>query len=282
MRQMNRAQKIEQSIVKKYHKELWRPFMASVRRYRLIESGDSIAVCVSGGKDSMLLAKMMQTLARHSEVPFSCRFLAMDPGYSPANRARLEQNAAEMGIPLEVFATNVFTVANRAEKNPCYLCARMRRGHLYHMAQEAGCNKIALGHHFNDVIETTVMALFHSAQLQGMLPMLHSRNFPGMTLIRPLYAVHENDIIAWARYNGLTFLRCACSFTEGQAEDAVFSARRETKELIARLKRDHPDVEKSIFNALHAVAVDTFPGYKRDGSITSFLEKFDQEEEENR
>ena len=275
-RELTDLQLIERSIHKKYRKELWTPFVAAVKRYELIQAGDRIAVCVSGGKDSMLLAVLMRLLQRCSDVPFEARYLVMDPGYSPANRRRIEENAARLGVPAEIFETDVFAAANGAEKNPCYLCARMRRGHLYSRAQALGCNKIALGHHFNDVIETTVMAMLYGAQLQGMMPKLHSTNFPGMQLIRPLYCVHEEDIVAWARYNGLEFLQCACRFTEGAASGAVESKRQEVKRLLKDLRRDNPDVEKSVFNAIHAVSLDTFPGWKSRGVAHSFLEEYEE------
>ena len=278
-RQLTPVQLVERSIQRKYRKELWTPFILAVKRYELIQAGDRVAVCVSGGKDSMLLAKLMQLLQRYSDVPFDAKYLVMDPGYSPANRRRIEENAARLGLPVEIFGTDIFDVANAAEKNPCYLCARMRRGHLYSRARALGCNKIALGHHFNDVIETTVMAMFYGAQLQGMMPKVRSTNFEGMELIRPLYCVHEDDIIAWKRYNGLEFLQCACRFTEGMAQsgDGVgASKRQEIKQLLRELRRDNPDVEKSVFNAIHAVSLDTFPGWKSKGVEHSFLEWYDQ------
>ena len=280
-RELTPTQLIERSIQKKYRKELWTPFILAVKRYALIQAGDRVAVCVSGGKDSMLLAKLMQLLQRFSDVPFEAKYLAMDPGYAPANRRRIEENARLLGIPLEIFETDVFDVANAAEKNPCYLCARMRRGHLYSNARALDCNKIALGHHFNDVIETTVMAMLYGAQLQGMMPKLHSTNFEGMELIRPLYCVHEEDIIAWKRYNRLEFLQCACRFTENisQSGDGVGpSKRQEVKQLLKTLRRDNPDVEKSVFNAIHAVSLDTFPGWKTRGEEHSFLEWYDDRE----
>ena len=236
-RELDACQLVERSIQKKYRKELWTPFVTAVKRYRLIEAGDRIAVCVSGGKDSMLLAKLVQQLHRYSDVPFEAEYIAMDPGYSPANRQRIERNAALLRVPLRIFETDVFDVANAQEKNPCYLCARMRRGHLYSEAQRLGCNKIALGHHFNDVIETKVMAMLYGAQLQGMMPKVRSDNFPGMELIRPLYCVHEDDIIAWRNYNGLTFLQCACKFTEHAAGEIHASKRQEVKLLLKALKR---------------------------------------------
>ncbi len=275
-RELDDRQMIERSIHKKYRKALWTPFVAAVKRYALVQAGDRIAVCVSGGKDSMLLAKLMQLLQRVSDVPFEARFIVMDPGYSPANRRRIEENAARLGVPVDIFETDVFDVATRVEKNPCYLCARMRRGHLYSRAQALGCNKIALGHHFNDVIETTVMAMFYGAQLQGMMPKVHSANFPGMELIRPLYCVHEEDIIAWKRYNQLEFLQCACRFTEAVGGGAGESKRQEVKQLLKTLRRDNPDVEKSVFNAIHAVSLDTFPGWKSRGVAHSFLEWYEE------
>ena len=271
-REMTYVQRMEQSLLTDLRKPIWRPFMRAIRDYALLAPGDRIAVCVSGGKDSMLLAKLMQLLQRCSDVPFEAEFIVMDPGYNPENRVRIEQNAERLRIPVRIFETDVFDIANAAEKNPCYLCARMRRGHLYSRAQALGCNKIALGHHFNDVIETTVMAMFYGAQLQGMMPKLHSANFPGMQLIRPLYCVHEDDIIAWARYNGLEFLQCACRFTEGVADGRMDSKRQEVKRLLKSLKRDNPDIEKSVFNAIHAVCLDTFPGWKSKGEEHSFLE----------
>jgi len=277
-RELTPSQLVERSIIKKYRKELWNPFIAAVKRYELIKAGDRIAVCISGGKDSMLLAKLIQELLRHTEVPFEAVYLVMDPGYSPANRERIESNAALLGIPVTIFETDIFAAADSVQDNPCYLCARMRRGYLYKKAQELGCNKIALGHHLNDVIETTVMAMFYGAQLQGMMPKLHSTNFPGMELIRPLYCVREDDIIAWCRYNSLSFIRCACRLTERSeaAPDGIGgSKRKETKELIRALRERNPDIEKSIFSAIHSVTLDTFPRWKTRGQEHSFLEDYD-------
>ncbi len=277
-RELTRSQLIERSIITKYRKVLWRPFVEAVKRYRLVQAGDRIAVCISGGKDSMVLAKLMQELHRHSDVPFDLTFLVMDPGYSPPNRRLIEDNAALLGIPVTIFDSDIFAAADSVTENPCYLCARMRRGHLYAKARELGCNKIALGHHFNDVIETTLIAMFWGAQLQAMPPKLHSTNFPGMELIRPLYCVHEDDIIAWARYNGLTFLRCACRLTEGAATGELASKRQQVKELLRTLRKDDPNIEKSIFTALHAVCLDTFPAYKSHGELHSFLDGYDKEQ----
>ena len=277
-RTLTACQKIERSIITKYRKELWTPFMTAVKRYELIAPGDKIAVCISGGKDSMLMAKLMQQLHRHSEVPFEVVYLVMDPGYNAINRRKIESNAQLLELPITIFETNIFEVANSAESNPCYLCARMRRGHLYARARELGCNKIALGHHFSDVIETTVMGMFYGAQLQAMKHKLHSKNFPGMELIRPMYCIHEDDILAWKRYNDLEFIQCACRFTENCTmcdNGGGGSKRQEVKQLIRRLKRDNPDIEKSIFSAIHAVSLDTFPGYKTRGEEHSFLETYE-------
>lgn len=275
-RELSFAESVERSIIKKYRKELWNPFTYAVNRYELIKEGDRIAVCVSGGKDSMLLAKLMQELNRHSAYPFEVKYLVMDPGYNGENRRKIEENLERLKISAEIFSSDIFAAADATEKNPCYLCARMRRGHLYAKARELGCNKIALGHHFNDVIETTLMAMLYGAQLQGMMPKLHSTNFPGMELIRPLYCVHEEDIIAWARYNGLEFIRCACKLTAGIEAGELTGKRRETKELIAQIKKTSPNVEKSIFNAIHEVSLDTFPAYKTRGEEHFFLEWYDK------
>ena len=273
-REMDACQLAERSISKKYRKEIWNPFIAAVKRYELVEDGDRIAVCVSGGKDSMLLAKLMQMLQKYTEVPFDLVFLAMDPGYNQENRKKIAENAALLGVPLTVFQTDIFDVANSAEKNPCYLCARMRRGHLYSQAQKLGCNKIALGHHFSDVIETTVMGMLYGSQLQAMLPKLHSDNYPGMALIRPLYCVHEDDILAWKRYNHLEFIQCACRFTEAAGQDTRLSKRLEIKNMIRQWKKQNPTVEKSIFASLHNLCLDTFPAYKHEGEEHSFLERY--------
>ena len=270
---------IERSIIKKFRKTIWNPFTLAVRQYQLIQPGDRIAVCISGGKDSMLMAKLMQLLQRYSEVPFEVVFLVMDPGYNEINRNKIESNAALLHIPITVFETDVFAVANNSEKNPCYLCARMRRGYLYSKAQELGCNKIALGHHFNDVIETTVMSMFYGSQMQAMLPKLHSTNFAGMELIRPLYCIHEEDILAWKQYNDLEFIQCACRFTENCTmcdNGGGGSKRQEVKILLRRLRRDNPNIERSIFNSIHAVNLDMMPSYKSGGVLHSFLDDYDE------
>ena len=277
-RELTPQETAERSLIKTYRKTLWNPFIAAVKRYELVAPGDRIAVCISGGKDSMVLAKLMQELQKHTDQPFELSFLVMDPGYNPENRALIEENARTLGIPITVFNSDIFDVTVRVEKNPCYLCARMRRGFLYAKAQELGCNKIALGHHFSDVIETTLLGLFYGAQLQTMPPKLHSKNFPGMELIRPLYCVHEDDIIAWKNYNHLQFLQCACRFTEARdaSGDGVGeSKRQEMKVLLRELKKTNPNIEKSMFRAIHGVQLDTFPGFKYHGQAHTLLDFYD-------
>lgn len=267
---------IERSLQKKFRKTIWNPFIEAVKRYGLIAAGDKIAVCISGGKDSMLMAKLLQMLQRHSEVPFDLVYLVMDPGYNEVNRRKIESNAKLLHIPVTIFETDIFAVANSVEKSPCYLCARMRRGHLYAKARELGCNKIALGHHFSDVVETTLMGMFYGSQLQAMPPKLHSTNFAGMELIRPLYCVHEDDILAWVRYNELDFIRCACRFTENREQyENGGSKRQEMKQLLRSLKRDNPNIERSIFNSIHAVCLDTMVGCKTGGRDYSFAELYE-------
>ena len=273
-RQFTPVQKIEQTIVRRYHEELWSPFCKAIKRYQLIAPGDRIAVCISGGKDSMLMAKMMQMLHRHTEIPFDVVFLVMDPGYAPENRQRVEENARKLDIPVTVFESDIFEVANAQEKNPCFLCARMRRGCLYRKARELGCNKIALGHHFDDVIGTTVMGMFYGGQLQAMIPKLWSKNFPGMELIRPLYLVHEEHIIAWAKANDLQFIQCACRFTENSAKHEGGSKRLEIKNLIKELKKINPTIEDNIFASIHTVQLDTMLGWKYKGKENSFLDDY--------
>ena len=259
-------QMIERSIIKKYRDELWKPFVYAVKKYELIQAGDKIAVCISGGKDSVILAKLMQELQRHTSQPFELVFMVMDPGYKPENRKLIEDNAALLGIPITIFDSDIFDVTVSVEKNPCYLCARMRRGFLY-----------AKAHHFSDVIETTVMGLFYGGQLQAMPPKLRSKNFPGMELIRPLYCVHEDAIIAWKNYNHLQFLQCACRFTEEReaAGDGVGrSKRQEIKFLLRELKKTNPNIEKSIFQGINGLQLDTFPGFKHRGVFHSFPELY--------
>lgn len=275
------SQRIERSIQKKYRDTLWGPFIAGVKEYRLIQPNDCICVCISGGKDSMLLAKLMQMLQRRSDFPFDVRFLVMDPGYTPENRQRILDNAALLDIPVTLRESEIFRAVEGVEKNPCYLCARMRRGYLYKYARELGCNKIALGHHFSDVVETTLMGLLYGAQVQAMMPKLHSKNYEGMELIRPMYCVHESDIISWARYNELQFLQCACRFTEKTETEGreSQSKRKETKALLQELRKTNPDVEKHIFRAIHMVNMDTLLGWKQNGVEHSFLEDYDNKKD---
>jgi tRNA(Ile)-lysidine synthase TilS/MesJ len=272
------SQSVEHSIDKKYRKSLWRPFIAGIKRYKLISPGDKIAVCMSGGKDSALMAKLFQALLGRTEFPFEAVFLVMDPGYNAENRGKVVSNAARLGIPAEIFDADIFDIAARSDGSPCYLCARMRRGHLYKAARDRGCNKIALGHHFNDVVETILMGLLHGAQVQTMMPKLRSKNFPGMELIRPMYRVREDDIISWVRCNGLEFIRCACRFTENceTCEGEGGGARADVKRLIRDLKLRYPDVERHIFSGVNMVNLNTVLGYKLNGEEHSFLDDYDR------
>lgn len=275
---MERIKEIERSIIKKYRKNIWRPFICGIQDYDMIKEGDRIAVCISGGKDSMLLAKLLQELKRHGKYPFELEFLAMDPGYNPANRQRMEDNAALLGIPITVFSSDIFDVVVDIRENPCYLCARMRRGFLYARAKELGCNKIALGHHFDDVIETILMGMLYGGQMQTMMPKLHSTNFEVMELIRPMYLVHEEAILDWARYHDLHFLQCACRFTEAYEVDehgANNSKRQEMKELIARFRKISPVIEKNIFRSVENVNLDTIISYHRKEEHHHFLDDYD-------
>ena len=273
-----RQKRAEESIRKKFHKQLLTPFAKACRDYQLIQDGDRITVCISGGKDSMLMAKLFQELQRHRKVDFSLTFLVMDPGYNAENRALIESNAKTLGIPITIFESNIFDAVDTVEKSPCYLCARMRRGYLYSKAKELGCNKIALGHHYDDVIETILMGMLHGAQIQTMMPKLHSTNFEGMELIRPMYLIRESDIIAWRDYNELHFLQCACHFTDTCTtchEDGTTSSKRlETKKLIAELKKTNPFVETNIFNSMENVNLSTVLAYKKDGIKHSFLDEY--------
>ena len=273
-RELTKAESAEQSINKKFRKSIWNKFIEGIKNYKLIEENDKIAVCISGGKDSMLMAVLMKMLQRYSEIPFELKFIVMDPGYNPENRAKIIENAKTLNIPIHIFETDIFNIADSVSESPCYLCARMRRGHLYSEAEKLGCNKIALGHHMSDVIETTLLSMMYGSQIQGMLPKLHSTNFKGMTLIRPLYCVLEEDIIHWANYNGLSFIACACKLTARAAVDENASKRREIKLLIKELKKVNPEIEKNLFNSIHRCNVDTMVGFKTNGKTHSFLEKF--------
>ncbi len=269
----------EQSIRKKYHNVLWSKFAKAITTYRLVSPGDRIAVCISGGKDSMLMAKLFQEMKMHDKFPFELVFLVMDPGYSPENRAIIEGNAKILGIPITVFGTDIFGSVFNVKNNPCYLCARMRRGHLYNKAKELGCNKIALGHHFDDVIETNLMSMIYGGQVQTMLPRINSSNFEGMQLIRPMYFIREKHIINWKNYNDLHFLQCACRFTENISETEGSgeheSKRQEIKELIAELAKKNPQIEHNIFRSMENINVNSVISYKQDGIIHNFLDKFE-------
>ena len=268
---------IEQSIRKKFKKSIWCKFTKAVREYELVKEGDKIAVCISGGKDSMLMAKLFQELQRHNRFPFEVTFLVMDPGYSKENRQIIENNAKKLHIPLTIFESDIFEAVLHVEKSPCYLCARMRRGHLYAKAKELGCNKIALGHHYDDVIETILMGMLYGAQVQTMMPKLHSTNFEGMELIRPLYLVREDDIKKWRDYNDLHFLQCACKFTETCSIEGGDSSskRMEIKHLIRNLKKTNPFVEGNIFKSVENVNLSTVIAYKQNGVKHHFLESYD-------
>ena len=275
-------ERVEQSIRKKFRVSLMSKFIKALKTYQLVNEGDRVAVCISGGKDSMLMAKLFQELKRYSEVNFEVKYLVMDPGYNADNRRIIEDNARALGIPVTIFETDIFESVYNVEKSPCYLCARMRRGYLYRFAQELGCNKIALGHHYDDVIETILMGMLHGAQIQSMMPKLHSTNFPGMELIRPLYLIREDDIKAWRDYNGLHFIQCACKFTDTCTtcnDGQNHSKRQETKELIRELKKSNPDVEKCIFKSVENVNLDTLIAYKQHGVRHHFLDSYDDKDE---
>lgn len=274
-KKLDTAGEIERSINTVFRPSVWTKFIKAVKEFKMIDAGDKIAVCISGGKDSMLLAKLMQMLQKISDVPFEIAYISMDPGYNAENRKRIEENSKLLNIPVEFFETDIFDVTANVGGNPCYLCARMRRGHLYAKAKALGCNKIALGHHKNDVIETTLMGMLFSGQIQGMLPKLKSTNFEGMELVRPLYYVHEDDIIKWRDRNNLKFIACACKLTAGLAKGDENSARMKTKEIIAELKKDIPDIEEHILKSLSNCQLDTMIEYKQNGKRHSFLENFD-------
>lgn len=273
-----KAFEVEKSLRKKFRKDIWSKFTKAVNTYELVKPGDKIAVCISGGKDSMLMAKCFQELKLHDKFDFDVKFLVMDPGYSPRNRQVIEENARILNIPITVFESDIFESVYNIEKSPCYLCARMRRGHLYAYAKELGCNKIALGHHYDDVIETILMGMLYGAQVQTMMPKLHSTNFEGMELIRPLYLVREDDIKAWRDYNGLNFIQCACKFTDTCTtcnNEENQSKRVEIKELIKTLKQVNPHVESNIFRSVENVNIDTVIAYKQNGVKHNFLDEYD-------
>ena len=271
---------VEQSIRKKFRKKIWRMFAKAINTYDLVKEGDKIAVCISGGKDSMLMAKLFQELKLHNKFEFEVKFLVMDPGYSPENRKVIEENARKLNIPITIYESDIFESVYNVEKSPCYLCARMRRGYLYKFAKDMGCNKIALGHHYDDVIETILMGMLYSGQVQTMMPKLHSTNYEGMELIRPLYLIREQDIKSWCRYNDLHFIQCACKFTDTCTtcnNEENRSKRVEIKELIKTLKQVNPYVEGNIFKSVENVSLEAIVAYKIDGVKHSFLEKYDEE-----
>lgn len=275
---LTRLQEIELSIRKKFHKELFTPFAKAINKYELLQENDRVAVCISGGKDSMLLAKLFQELKRHNKFNFELVFLVMDPGYNSENRKQIEENARILEVPITIFESDIFDSVYTIEKSPCYLCARMRRGYLYSKAKELGCNKIALGHHYDDVIETILMGMLYGAQIQTMMPKLHSTNFEGMELIRPMYLIREDAIKAWRDYNNLKFIQCACRFTEKYTEceddGSSTSKRLEIKNLIKEMKEINPFVEANIFKSVENVCLDTVISYKKNGKVHSFLDEY--------
>ena len=273
---MEKYKEIERSIIKKYRKDIWSKFIKAVQEYELIKENDKIMVCISGGKDSFLLAKCIQELQRHGKVKFEARYVVMDPGYNEYNRDFIIDNAKILNVPIEIFNSDIFDIVEKIEKSPCYLCARMRRGFLYNKAQELGCNKIALGHHFNDVIETTLLSMLYGSEIKTMMPKLHSDNFEGIELIRPLYMVKEESIISWRNTNDLTFINCAFRFTEGCSlvNDGT-SKRKEVKELIKNLKKVNKNADYNIFKSLDNINLDCVLGTKKHGEYKSFLEDYD-------
>ena len=269
---------IEKSIIKKYRKEIWSKFVKAIQEYELIKENDNIMVCISGGKDSFLLAKCIQELERHGKFSFKAHYVTMNPGYNDYNKELILKNAKVLNIPLEIFESDIFNVVNSIDKKiSCYMCARMRRGYLYSKAKELGCNKIALGHHFDDVIETTLLSMFYGSEIKTMMPKLHSENFPGLELIRPLYLVKEEDILSWKKFNNLEFINCACRFTEANANlDNTFSKRKEIKNLIKSLKKINSNIDHNIFKALDNINLNCVLGVKKDGEYESFLKNYDK------
>ncbi|MBQ8535485.1 MAG: tRNA 2-thiocytidine biosynthesis protein TtcA [Bacilli bacterium] len=274
---MEKYKEIERSIIKKFRKEIWRQFVKAVKDYELIKENDKIMVCISGGKDSFLLAKCIEELAKHSDIPFTAKYVVMNPGYAEVNKELILENAKIMNIDIEMFESNIFEVVDKTDRSPCYLCAKMRRGCLYNKAKELGCNKIALGHHFNDVIETTLLSMLYGSEIKTMMPKLHSENFEGLELIRPLFLVKEDAIIAWAKHNELRFLNCACRFTEKTSYDEdTSSKRKEMKQLIKELKKVNPNVDMNIFKSIENVNLETIIAYRKNGELHSFLEEYDK------
>ena len=275
MRKINEA---ERSIVKTYRKELWSAFVKGICQFDMIQENDCIACCISGGKDSMLMAKLFQQLKRHGKFKFDVKYLVMDPGYNEANLEKIKENARKLEIPIEIHKTDIFQYVTTLDKNPCFICARMRRGHLYRIAKENGCNKISLGHHFDDAIETILMGMFYAGQYQTMMPKLHSDNYEGMELIRPMYLIREADIVRWCKYNELDFIRCACKFTHDDEEEH-FSKRKEIKDLIHQLHQVNPCVEKNIYKSSMNVNVSQVISYFDDEGSYHFLDQYNKENE---
>ncbi len=275
---MERYKEIERSIIKRFRKEIWAKFVKAVKDYKLINEGDKVMVCISGGKDSFLLAKCVEELKKHGGVNFDACYVCMNPGYNELNKQMILKNAKILNVDLEMFESDIFDVANTLnEKSPCYMCARMRRGYLYNKAKELGCNKIALGHHFDDVIETTLLSMFYGSEVKTMLPKLHSENFEGVELIRPLYLVKEANVLAWCKYNNLTFINCACKFTDRVSKsDEHISKRKEMKELIKKLREMNPDIDYNIFKAMDNVNLNCVLGTRKDGVHKSFMEDYDK------
>lgn len=277
-RQLTPAQEAERSLITTYRKDIWNKFVMGLKNYQMISDGDKIAVCISGGKDSMLMAKLIQHLQKYSDKKFEAEYIVMDPGYNAENRKKIEDNAALLGIPIKIFEVNIFNYVARLDKNPCYMCARMRRGHLYSYAQSLGCNKIALGHHFDDVIETILMGMIYGGQIQTMMPKLHSKNYEGMELIRPMYMVKEADILRWVAHNDLHFIRCACRFTESYENlenKGEVSKRQEVKQLIAQFRKTNPFIETNIFKSVYNVNLRTVIEYQYKGKRYNFLDTYD-------
>lgn len=273
---MEKCVEIERSIIKKFRKDIWSKFIKAISDYELIKENDNIMVCISGGKDSFLLAKCIQELIKHGKFPFTAHYVVMDPGYNKVNRQLIEKNAKLLNVPIEIFETNIFDVTAKVEGNPCYLCARMRRGYLYSKAKELGCNKIALGHHFDDVIETTLLSMFYGSEIKTMMPKLHSDNFEGLELIRPLYLIKESAVLAWKKYNELTFINCACIFTENcSIVDDGNSKRKEMKNLVNNLRKINPSIDNNIFTSMNNINLNCVLGTKKDGKYTSFLDNYD-------
>lgn len=273
---MEKYKEIERSIIKKYRKEIWSKFVKAVQEYELIKENDRVMVCISGGKDSFLMAKCIEELKKHGKIPFDALYVVMNPGYNDYNLNMILDNAKILNVPIQVFESDIFDVVSNIKKSPCYMCARMRRGYLYSKAKELGCNKIALGHHFDDVIETTLLSMFYGSEIKTMMPKLHSENFEGIELIRPLYLVREDDIISWRKFNDLEFINCACRFTEGCSliNDGT-SKRKEIKELIKTMKKNNPNVDYNIFKSLDNVNLNCILGTKKDGVYESFKDHYE-------